>query len=398
MTIQKSNVNQGSYAFLTLLSGLSAMGQFATSVYLPSLPSIGREFHASVPIVQLTLLAYLLAFAFFQLLWGPLTDRFGRKPIVYFGICAFLLGSGMSYGAPSIEILIMGRVLQAIGGSASIVVARAITRDTHSGMALAQALTVITIVFSAAPGLAPLLGGFLEVRFGWRSTFLASAILSIVLCVFVVFSLKETLQERSKALSLNALAELYKPLLRSARFMVYAVTSAFAMGGLYAFFSGGPELFITDLRVSPAEYGAYPSFTVMGFIAGGIVARKIIHEYGSQRLTFFGLLIMLAGAVLMLVFPLTELRSALVYNVCMFFFVSGLGVVLPLSMAEALGDFPERAGAASAMAGFVQMFGAAMGTVLIGRLAHIPFLAVPIAMLITSLSALFFFLTFARKI
>jgi DHA1 family bicyclomycin/chloramphenicol resistance-like MFS transporter len=173
--------------FLFLLSGLTALGQFATSVYLPSLPSIGREFAASVPMVQLTLLAYLLCFAVFQLLWGPLADSFGRKPILYAGIVLFIIGSVLSFFAPSIVVLIVGRALQAIGGSATMVAGRAIVRDTHTGTALAQALAIITIVFSAAPGLAPLIGGVMEVQFGWRSTFLASTSLAAFLLSAVVY-------------------------------------------------------------------------------------------------------------------------------------------------------------------------------------------------------------------
>jgi DHA1 family bicyclomycin/chloramphenicol resistance-like MFS transporter len=387
-----------SLPFLSLLSALTALGQFATSVYLPSLPSIGRDFSATMPTVQLTLLVYLVVFAVFQLVFGPLSDRYGRKPILYIGISLFLAGSVLCFIAPTIAILIWGRALQGIGGSATIVVGRAITRDSYHGMALIQALAIITIVFSAAPGLAPLLGGLLEISFGWRSTFIASGVLAIFLFGCVVVVLRETHLHRPSTLTLRNIAALYAPLLRSARFMVYITASSFAMGGLYVFFSGGPQLFISDLGVSPAEYGVYPSFTVMGFVAGGILARKFIEDYGAQRLTFIGFLILLAGAVFMLVFPAVGLIHKHVYNACMFLYVAGLGVVLSLAIAEALRDFPERAGAASAMAGFMQVMGGAMGTALVGRLAHIHFLSVPIGMTALSACALIFFVATARKI
>lgn len=387
-----------SLPFLSLLSGLTALGQFATSVYLPSLPSIGRDFSASMPTVQLTLLVYLVVFAVFQLVFGPISDRFGRKPTLYIGIVLFLAGSVLCFIAPTIPALILGRVLQGIGGSATIVAGRAITRDSYSGMALIQALAIITIVFSAAPGLAPLLGGFLEISFGWRSTFLASGALAIFLFACVALVLEETHHKRPSTLTLRNIIELYTPLLRSAHFMVYIIASSFAMGGLYVFFSGGPQLFISDLGVSPAEYGLYPSFTVLGFVAGGSLARKFIEDYGAQRLTFIGFCILLVGAALMLAFPLAGLIHKHVYNACMCVFVAGLGVVLSLAMAEALRDFPERAGAASAMAGFMQMMGGALGTALVGRLAHIHYLSVPISMTIMSLCGLVFFIANARKI
>jgi DHA1 family bicyclomycin/chloramphenicol resistance-like MFS transporter len=265
-----------SLPFLSLLSGLTALGQFATSVYLPSLPSIGRDFSASMPTVQLTLLVYLVVFAVFQLVFGSLSDRYGRKPILYIGIILFLVGTALCFMAPTITILILGRALQGIGGSATLVVGRAITRDSFNGMALIQALAIITIVFSAAPGLAPLLGGLLEVSFGWRSTFIASGALAIFLLGCVIVALQETHLHRPSTLTLRNIIMLYVPLLQSARFMVYITASSFAMGGLYVFFSVGPQLFISDLGVSPAEYGVYPSFTVMGCVAGGIVARKYI--------------------------------------------------------------------------------------------------------------------------
>lgn len=395
---QTSESQSLSLPFLSLLSGLTALGQFATSVYLPSLPSIGRDFSASVPMVQLTLLAYLICFAVFQLLWGPLADRFGRKPIVYIGIFTFICGSMLSFVSPNILVLIIGRALQAIGGSATMVAGRAIVRDTHSGTALAQALAIITIVFSAAPGLAPPIGGFLEISFGWRVTFIASALLAAFLLVFVVVSLNETHLHRASSLSVESIIHLYLPLLRSGRFLGYVITSGFSMGGLYVFFGGGPQLFIGDLHISPAEYGIYPSFTVLGFIAGGIVTRKMIESVGAPRLMVAGLLISLAGSAFMLTFPLLGVVHKFIYNACMFVFVSGLGVVLTLAIAEALRDFPERAGAASAMVGFLQIMGASLGTILVGRLAHIQFLAVPIAMLVMSVLGLCFFLAMARKI
>jgi DHA1 family bicyclomycin/chloramphenicol resistance-like MFS transporter len=386
-----------SLPFLSLLSGLTAIGQFATSVYLPSLPSIGREFGASVQTVQLTLLVYLVFFAVAQLAFGPLTDRFGRKPIVFIGIATFLVGSGLSFAAPSIDALIAGRALQAIGGAATMVTGRAIARDTHSGVALAQALAIITIVFSAAPGLAPPIGGFLEVAFGWRTTFLAAFALATFMLVCALVWLKETLVVRSSSLTLSSIGTLYAPIFRSRRFIAYIGASSFAMGGLYVFFGGGPQLFISDLHVSPAEYGIYPVFTVLGFVAGGIIARKVVEQVGVKRLMLFGLLLLSAVATLMLAFPMLNIVNKFIYNACMFVYVAGLGVGLALSIAEALRDFPERAGAASAMAGFWQMLGASAGTFLVGRLAHIQFLSVPLGMVIMGLGGVVFFLVMARE-
>ncbi len=398
MTTESPSSEKLNVPFLALLSGLTALGQFATSVYLPSLPSIGRDFSASVQMVQLTLLAYLVCFAVFQLLWGPLADRFGRKPIVYAGIIGFVGGSAVSFLAPTIAVLIAGRALQAVGGSATIVAGRAIVRDTHSGGMLAQALAIITIIFSAAPALAPLIGGVLEVFFGWRSTFLAAAALGLILLAFVTSSLKETHRVRPASMSVQNVFDLYAPLLRSARFLGYVITSAFAMGGLYVFFSGGPQLFINELHVSPAEYGVYPTFTVLGFVAGGIIARRMTLRTSAPRLMTLGLLISLVGGALMLAFPMLKVIHPFVYNACMFVFVSGLGITLTIAIAEALRDFPERAGAASAMVGFLQIMGASLGTVLVGRLAHIEFLAVPIAMVVMSVLGLVYFLAMSRHV
>ncbi|MBV7259401.1 multidrug effflux MFS transporter [Erythrobacter crassostreae] len=374
--------------FLVLLAILSALGQFASNVYLPSLPAVTEQLGISGSVAALTYTIYLGAFAFAQLVYGPVADRFGRRPLLLLGAILFVLGSGMCMLAGDVSWLLTGRVIQAIGAAAGVVMARAMVRDVFSGPELAKALALMTIVFALAPGLSPLLGGVLQDTLGWRSVFAAAAIAGVLVLIAATVYAPETLAKKSDAISLSGTAKSYRAILADTEFFRFALATAFIIGAMSAFFVGSPIVFIDLLGVSATEYGLYPPLAITGFIIGSVATRKLAGRLAVYDLAKVGVSISLMGAILMVVFPLFGIEHKHAINVSIVVFVSGMGVFMPTAVAIALERFPERAGTAAAMLGFLQMGIGAAASAGVGLLANAqPFLAFPIIMVVSALSA-----------
>ena len=391
--IMAANADDGklvrSTAFIVLLAVLSALGQFASNVYLPSLPAVSAELGISSSATALTYTIYLAAFAFAQLVYGPLADRFGRRPLVLLGTILFVLGSVICAMSSDLSGLLVGRVIQAIGASAGVVMARAMVRDVFSGADLAKALALMTIVFAMAPGFSPLIGGILQDTMGWRTVFSAAAIVGVLVFAAAATNAPETLAVRSKELSLAVAGRTYRAILKDAQFVRYAMATAFVIGAMSAFFVGSPTVFIDLLGVSATEYGFYPPLAITGFVIGGVVTRKFAGRVPVHRLALIGVGISLVGALFMMGFPLSGIEHKHAINASIVVFVSGMGVSMPTAVAIALDRFPNSAGSAAAILGFMQMGIGAVSSALTGMLAvHLPFLAFPAVMLIANIIAL----------
>jgi DHA1 family bicyclomycin/chloramphenicol resistance-like MFS transporter len=372
-------------AFLTgLLAALSGVGQFATSIYLPSMSAIAADLATSISLVQLTLTAYLVAFALVQLVYGPLSDRFGRRRVVIAGLVVFLAGTLICAVATHIATLLVGRFVQAVGAGAGIVIARAVVRDLFDGAAMMRVMGMITIVFALVPGLTPLLGGVAQDTLGWRFVFWVTIAAATLLLALVVFRLPETRRPSATAQPMFD----YAPILASPVFRRYALSSAFVQGGLFAFFAGSPAVFIDTIAVSPTEYGFYPPLAVSGFIIGGIVVRRIADRLEASQIAATGLGLIVVGAALMLVLPLVTGAGRWQINIPIIVFVSGMGVFMPTAVSMALAGFPGRAGAASALIGFLQMSVAAAAAASVSAL-HVALgdLAFPAVMALLSVAA-----------
>ncbi len=229
------------FALTALLAALTAIAPLSTDLYLPTLPDIGRAFGVSPASVQLTLSGYLVGFALGQIAYGPISDWYGRKSGLMVALACYCIGSLICFAAPSIEVLIGARVLQAFGGSGAIVLARAVVRDLYSGARAGKELSVMGLVMAFGPVSAPLVGGVLHAMFGWRSSFAALLAFGLVLIVTVQRKLPETLEERPEArLSLGAMLSGYRQILRSREFTIYLAISAAAYTGLVAWLSAAP--------------------------------------------------------------------------------------------------------------------------------------------------------------
>jgi DHA1 family bicyclomycin/chloramphenicol resistance-like MFS transporter len=341
-----------------LLAAVAGIGQVAANLPLPSLPAIGREFGAGTE--GLVVAVFLAAFAPAQLVWGPLSDRHGRRAVVLAALAVFVAGSALAAAAPAFWLVLAGRALQALGGAAGLVVARASLRDGAEGAALGRGIAALSMAIAAVPALAPLAGAALEQRGGWRLGFWVTAAAGLAVLAWAAARLPETIRARAPALDLGAVAGGYRAVWSDPRFRPPALVAAGAMGGLFAFGAGSPTLYITVFGLTPLAYALYPLIAVAGVLAGGGAARAIMRRGPPSRAMAIGVALMLAGGLGMAALAPFGLFGKHAVNVTMLVFVLGLGFALPAAFAEALAPFPDRAGTAASLAGAVQIAGGAL--------------------------------------
>jgi DHA1 family bicyclomycin/chloramphenicol resistance-like MFS transporter len=380
-----------------VLGALTAMGPLAIDTYLPALPRIARELQTTGSLVQVSLSVYFVGIALGQAIYGPVSDRFGRKPALYFGLTLFIVASAGCAVAPDVRALIAFRFLQALGGCAPLVVPRAIVRDYFDQRGSVRMLSVLMLVMGLAPILAPLAGGQLLLRFGWRSIFWAHAIYGSIWLAAVILGLPESLsRERRRRQPLRAVVAVYVALLRDRIFMSHVLAGAFVFSGLLAYISGSPFVFIELFHVPPDRFGLY-----FGVTAIGIIAASQVNGWLARRTD--------AGRILSLVLPVTLLAGAtLLVNayfgfggfagilVPLFVFIATHGFVMPNTTALAMAPHGSVAGSASALLGSVQfVLGAAAGT-LVGAAGNGT--AVPLAAMLAACGASAFAIhTFAAR-
>jgi DHA1 family bicyclomycin/chloramphenicol resistance-like MFS transporter len=363
-----------------LLTVLSALGQFATSVYTPSFPAIGAEFGVPPAAVQLTLTVALGSFAVGQLAYGPLTDRFGRRSVLLPAILVYIAGSLLCVVAPSLDVLIAGRILQAVGACAGVVVSRAVVRDLYDGAEMVRVFAVLALAFSVVPAAAPFIGGYVQEWFGWRASFVVTVAFGVFVLISALWRLPETIQTRLPRLQTVHFFHAYWGVLTTPSFIRYCATTSLIMAALFGFLAGAPQAIIGELGIAPSTYGLFPSLTVCGFVIGSTLARRQAGRWSDSAMVRMGTLVALAGSVLLLAFALMGLRNVWAVIGPMLVFVTGMGLVLPVATSAAMQAFRHKAGTAAALMGFLQMGGGAVGTLAVAAIDLPPLIDFPAAM------------------
>lgn len=348
-------------AFFLILMLTAAAGPFSMQVFLPALPAIQKWFTVDQATAQLTLSLSMVSIALTTLIYGPLSDRFGRKPVLLGGMALFLGGSVLSTFSPTIEWLIVGRIIQAAGSASGMVLGRAMVRDAYGAAEAPKVINYLTMAMVTAPMVAPVVGGFLTDGFGWRSNFAVTAMYAFVVAILVATMLRETLPpgERTTGEAEVSGARLAARGLRtvagSRRFWAYALISSLQMAVFFAFISGAPYLMSEALQRPPSEYGVWFLGVPGLFVAGSFVATRILPILGLDRSIVVGsilcALVLPVAIWLYYTLPLTPLLLFGPTYVIAFF----QGLVISNGMAGALNASPSAIGAASGLAGFVQM-------------------------------------------
>src|SRR6185312_11378505 len=359
----------GTFALTALLAGLSAVGPLTTDMYLPSLPDIARQLSASTAQVQLTISAYLFGFAVGQILYGPVSDRHGRKPVLLAAVglyCAASLACALS---TSIEMLIAARALQALGGSGGIVLARAVVRDLYSGARAGRELSLIGSVMALAPVIAPMAGGMLQTGFGWRSIFFTLVVVGLVLIAIAWLLLPETLPERAEhPVSVRGMLHSYAIVWRHPGYRAWLGLASASYAGLFAWISGASFALQDLYGLTALNFGFYFAIGSFGFLTGASLAAKLVLRLGVAGTTGLGSAALALGGLAAVGSVALGFTHALSLVLPVAVFLAGLGMVLPQSIAGAMHPFPERAGAASSLFGFVQQTTAAICGAVVGWL------------------------------
>jgi len=361
-------LRSGTFALTVLLAALSAIGPLTTDMYLPSLPDIARLLGATTSQAQFTISAYLLGFAVGQILYGPVSDRHGRKPVLMAAVGLYTAASVACALSTSIEMLIAARAVQALGGSGGIVLARAIVRDLYSGARAGRELSLIGSVMALAPVLAPIVGGILQTGFGWRSIFVVLVLAGLFGAGVIWLLLPETLARRAEPLSPASMTRSYGIVGRNPAFLAYLGLASTSFAGLFAWISGASFVLQNLYGLSPFAFGIAFAGGSFGYMIGATLAARMVTRLGLDMTIGAGGVACAAGGVLMAVSVALGLTSAVSLVVPMAIFLAGLGMVLPQSIAGAMTPFPERAGTASALLGFVQQSLSALAGALVGAL------------------------------
>ena len=343
-------------AILWLTAGLSMLQPLATDVYLSTLPGIATQFSASVASVQSTLWTFIAAFGIWQLVAGPLSDRFGRYPVVIAGAFAYFAASVLAMLAPSLEVLIAARILQAVGACTCLVGVRGLVRDLYAPTEGARMLANAATLMSVAPLTAPLIGAALYVHYGWRSSFALLSALSLVLACIAVSRLKETNVRRNpRAMHWAPMLKTYAEVARSPAFRAYTLAAAATYACLFTFLSGSSFVLTNVLGESPTAFALTFATMVTGYLIGTLICQKLLKRYGIQRTVCIGATLQAAAGVTMAALALAGVYGPLAIAVPIFFLGMSHGLIQPPTQSGAVAAFPHAAGAAAALLGFTMM-------------------------------------------
>ena len=353
---------------LALVLGLlSAIGPFAIDMYLPALPAIGRALHADVHQVQLSLMAFFLSFALSQILYGPASDMFGRKPPLYIGIALFVAGSVGCALAPDIGWLVAFRFVQGLGGGAPNVITRAVVRDLHTGAEATRLMSLLMLVFSVSPILAPLVGSLIIDAGGWPALFWAIAVIGLLGLALTAFALEETRLPADRERSgIASTGRAFWLLARDPHFMGLTGVMSFGVASFFIYLSNSSFVLINHYGLTPRQYSLAFAANAASFIGVSQLAGRLAHRFGLRRVVSVSVaafaLTMCAGSALNLA-GIDNLATLIVMLMIGFGF---LGLVVPATSVMALDHHGEIAGAASALMGTLQMVLGAVVIALMG--------------------------------
>jgi MFS transporter, DHA1 family, multidrug resistance protein len=359
----------GKRLFIVGLVATTSVGPMAMQLFVPSLPFMARDLAAPIDVAQLALSLSMAAIALANLVYGPLSDRFGRRPILLVGLVLFLIGTAIAAMASSIEMLVLGRIIQAGGSASGMVISRAMVRDVYGAEKAASMIAYLTVAMLAAPYVALIVGGALTDNVGWRASLWLAFVVGAMVTIIAFRILRETHYENRMPLAPINLARNYTALFGSLEFTGYVLHTSFAAGTFFAFMAAAPYLMVDVLGRPALEFSLWFALLTFTFMGANLAAGRISARIGLDRMVLLGSLLSLSGGVLFLIiltlFGLTPLTlflpNALVG--------AGQGISMPNAQAGAINLSPKMAGTASGLLAFATMGMGAAFSQIVGELA-----------------------------
>lgn len=349
------------FILIIILAYMSAIAPLSTDMYLPALPQVQQSFATSAFWTQISIASFFVGFALGQLIYGPLSDIFGRKKPLYAGLLLFILASAGCLAFDSIHSFVAMRFLQALGGCAGVVIARAIVNDYFSLKEAAGVFALMMVVGSLAPMLSPIFGGFLLDFFSWHSIFVVLFALGVLLVIFIALLLREsapqisqnTKQNTAPKFSFKAIINSYKMILRDHRYRIYALSSGFCIATMFAYITGSSYLFCDFFGLSAKEYSLLFGLNAVSFMLFANINARLVLRYSPYAVLPWAFLIMLICAIL-LCFAGFLGANLWIFEAILFVILGMNGFIVPNATALAMARFKANAGSASAVLGALQ--------------------------------------------
>ncbi len=354
-----------------VLGLLSAVGPFAIDMYLPALPVISADLNATTAATQGSLIAFFLAVAFFQVVYGPISDSYGRKAPLYFGMALYSIGSIGCGLAPSIEWLIVGRFVQGIGACAGMTIPRAIVRDLHTGPDAARLMSLIMLVFSVSPILAPLFGSTIIALTSWRVIFIAVSVIGLLGIATNMLVLDETRPpEKRVPIDLRSVTRGYLELLGDRYFVGVSFIGGFGLASFFSFLSSSSFIYIDHFGLSPTQYSLAFSVNAIAFIGMAQLTGRFGRRFGLRRTVRAALTFYMVSTGVLFLSTLAGLDNVFALMAMLFVSFGAMGLVIPSTAVLALENYGPRAGTASALLGTLQLVAGVAIVALMGLITN----------------------------
>ncbi len=348
-------LNPASFWILPILAGLVSIGPLSTDMYLPAQPVIKEQLNASIEQIQLTLSIFLIGTSIGLPFWGPLADRFGRKPIIVAGVVLFIVSSIACAFASSIESLIVFRFFQALGACVGPTIGRTMVRDIYTHEGAARAFSHLATFMALAPALAPIAGGYFVEHASWQAIFYTLAICAAISTGVYLYFIGETLRpELRQSIHPQHIWNNYTLLTQDRLFLSYTLILSMVFSGLFAFISGAAFVFIEFLQLGPTQFGYCFLGMVIGFVSGTNLGARLAGRLSTVKIVLMGVLLASMSAFCGLLLSLFEVYHALAIVIPIAFYAMSVGMTLPHCTAASLKNFPHIAGTASSLSGIIQ--------------------------------------------
>lgn len=344
---------------LALLVAVTMTGTVALHIFVPALAAAALDLHTDAAGIQSTITVYLIGLAGGQLLYGPLSDRYGRRPVLIGGLALYLAGLLLAIPAPNLGVLLLARAMQSLGACSCLVIGRAMVRDVSTREDAARKLAILVTAMTLTPALAPAIGGVVSHAFGWRAVFILLALVVAILGTLVIVILPETNRQKVALPGAVAVLAAYLRLVRLPAFRAYLVAGGCGGTSLYAFLAVAPFLLVNRLGRSPQEVGFDCLLVVFGMVAGAVLASRIAGRVSILRAARSGNLVCIVSALALLAIDRAGLLQVETLILPLFLYAVGVGILSPNAVAGLMNVDPHAAGSASSLYGFTQMsFGA----------------------------------------